>query len=70
MTYKPYTSKDKWIVAIVSGLIFLLLSSPFLYEITDKIFSMFKISNNGCPTVMGLILHTIFFMLIIRLLMR
>jgi hypothetical protein len=64
---KPYTNKDKWIVAIVGGLLFLILSSPYLYSFTNKL-----TSNIGgvCPTVLSLIVHAFIFVGIVKLLLR
>ena len=70
---KPYTSKDKWIVSIIAGLLFLLIASPFLFSAVNSITSSFGMtiaSKDGCPNLGGLLLHSIVFMLIVRLLMR
>jgi len=70
---KPYTSKDKWIVSMIGGLLFLLISSPFLYEAVDALTSTFGLKiagDQGCPNLAGLILHTSVFILVVRLLMR
>lgn len=70
---KPYSSKDKWIVAIIGGLLFMLISSPFLYGAVDALTSSFGApvsDSQGCPNLGGLILHTAIFVLIVRLLMR
>lgn len=70
---KPYTSKDKWIISLIGGLLFLLIASPFLYEAVDALTSSFglKIANNdGCPNLAGITLHTAVFIFVVRLLMR
>lgn len=69
---KPYTAKDKWIVAMIGGLLFLLMSSPFLYEAVDSLTSSFglKIASDGCPNLGGLMLHSAAFAGVTRLLMR
>ena len=70
---KPYTSKDKWIVAMIGGLLFLLIGSPFLYEAVDSLTSSFgmKIADaSGCPNLGGMILHSAVYMSVVRLLMR
>jgi len=70
---KPYTSKDKWIVSIIAGLLFLLIASPFLFSAVNSLTSSFGMtiaSKDGCPNLGGLLLHSIVFMLIVRLLMR
>jgi hypothetical protein len=70
---KPYTSKDKWIVALMGGLLFTLLSSPFFYQALNNLTSFIKFdiaSSDGCPNLAGLIFTTILFIGIVRLLMR
>jgi hypothetical protein len=70
---KPYTSKDKWIVSLIAGLLFLLIASPFLFAAVNNMTSSFGLtlaSSQGCPNLAGLLVHGIFFMLIVRLLMR
>jgi hypothetical protein len=70
---KPYTSKDKWIVALVGGLLFILMSSPFLYETINTFTSTLgahTLDNKDTPTIQGMILHSILFTLATRLLMR
>lgn len=70
---KSYTSKDKWIVSLISGLLFLLIASPFLFQFTNGITSSFGLtlaSPSGCPNLGGLVLHSLVFMLVVRLLMR
>ena len=70
---KPYTSKDKWIVAFVAALIFMLIASPFLYNVTNKVTLMFGLriaDDGGCPLLSGLIVHGVLFLLIVRLLLR
>jgi hypothetical protein len=71
MTSKPYSSNDKWVVAIVGALLFLLLSSPYLYSNLNNLTSSFGmiIADDGCPNLAGMILAALLFMLIVRLLM-
>ena len=70
---KPYTSKDKWIISLIGGLLFLLIASPFLYEAVNALTSTFglKIADrDGCPNLAGIVLHTLVFILVVRVLMR
>ena len=70
---KLYTSYDKWFVSLISGLLFLLIASPFMYKLTDSLFSLIGLNladSNGCPTMLGLVVHSIVFVLIVRLLMK
>jgi hypothetical protein len=70
---KPYTSRDKWTVSVIGGLLFILISSPFLYEAVNSITSSLKFDTSdsqGCPNIKGLVLHTVIFVVVARLLMR
>jgi len=66
------TNERKWQISVLSGLIFLLISSPVLYSLTNSLFQVFGITlanENGCPTIAGLVIHTFVFVLVTRLLM-
>ena len=70
---KPYTSRDKWIVALVAAVLFLILASPFTYSLLNGLTSSFGLitaAPNGCPLMSGLIIMAILYMLVVRLLMR
>lgn len=62
------SSNQKWQITIFSAVIFLLVVNPFTYKLTNTLFSRIlgPISVNGCPTVVGLILHTIVYILLVR----
>jgi len=69
------SNQQKWLGAIVAGLLFLILSSGFVYGLTNKLLtSLFgpkaaTITAGGAPTILGLILHTIVFVLLFRLIL-
>ena len=67
---RPYTSRDKWTVSIIGGLLFILISSPYLYEAVNSLIPVDITISNGCPNIKGLIIHTIIFVVISRFLMR
>ncbi len=62
------SSIQKWNISIFSALIFILVVNPFTYKITNTLFSKFigKTAINGCPTTIGLILHTIVYTVLVR----
>ena len=63
------SSYMKWQISIFSALIFLLVINPYTYKITQNLLGRFlgKIANsNGCPTTLGLIIHTIVYILLVR----
>ena len=66
--YEEYGSEDKWKYSLYSAIVFLLISSPYTYMFMNSIFGSFVSisSSSGCPTMVGLLLHAIVFMLIIR----
>jgi len=74
MDCKTYTSRDKWIIAIVIGILYCLVASPFVYGAMDNLLKSilpnYPVLANGAPTAFGLLLHGVIFTLIIRGLMR
>ena len=67
------TNFDKWLIAVVIGVVFLILASPIMFRTTNSITSLARIKttkNGTCPTYFGLFLHTAIFILIVRLLMH
>jgi hypothetical protein len=63
------SSYKKWQISIFSALIFIVVIHPYTYIFTQKLFGgLFgKIAEiNGCPTTLGLIIHTIVYLLLVR----
>lgn len=59
----------KWQISLFSALIFLLVVHPMTYQLTQKLFGgiLGKIADpSGCPTTVGLTLHTIVYILLVR----
>jgi len=57
--------KSQWKFSIISAIIFLIISSPFMYNITHSVFGeLFDVTSKGIPTGAGLLLHTIVFLLV------
>lgn len=68
---KELNELQKWIISLWSALLFLFVASPLMFKITGSLFSKLgiKIQQNGCPNITGLIIHSIIFAVIIRLMM-
>lgn len=68
-----HSSVEKWTIALVSGLLFFLLATPYLFDVTNSITESFmglKLTNGvGSPNMAGVMVHAIVFILIVRLLM-
>jgi len=63
------SSYTKWQISVFSALIFILVVHPYTYGLTQKVFSRFlgQIADaSGCPTMRGLILHTLVYILLVR----
>jgi hypothetical protein len=68
----PPTSGHKWWASVILGLIFALISCPPAYQITSAVTNNVAGVNTmmgSGPTLLGLIIHTIIFILIIRLIL-
>ena len=66
------TSGQKWWAAIILGFVFALVSSPLAYSMTNSVvcyFGGFPMGRKGGPTVPGLFLHTVIFILIARVIL-
>jgi hypothetical protein len=66
------TSREKWILAVLLALLFLLFSTPLAFQTGNRFLSWARLSylKNGQVTPAGWILHAILFALLVRLLMK
>ena len=70
--YKDISSTEKWLIAVLLGVIFLIVASPLIFQFSDTIFGYVgwnTVRSNGKPTPFGWILHMLAFILIVRILM-
>ena len=68
------SSVEKWKYSAIAGLLFFIIANPTVYKVVDKIIAsaigIGKVAGPaGCPTFGGLILHSLVYMLVIRLIM-
>jgi hypothetical protein len=59
----------KWQISLFSALIFILVVHPMTYKLTQKLFGgiLGRVSDaSGCPTTIGLALHTLVYILLVR----
>lgn len=67
------SNADKWSISIFSAFLFLLVVSPMTYKLTDQFLGKLlgKIADaNGSPTWRGILLHTVVFLLLVRVSME
>jgi hypothetical protein len=63
------SSYKKWQISIFSALIFIVVIHPYTYMLTQKLLGSLigKIADiQGFPTTLGLIIHTIVYILLVR----
>lgn len=61
---------DQVIYSVQAAILFLVLASPFMYNLVNSILgSIVPIAVNGCPTMAGVIVHAIVYGLLVYLLM-
>jgi hypothetical protein len=57
-------SRDKFLISLVSALIFFLIASPETYQLTRQVFGNWVSGPTGCASTMGLLLHAVVFFLV------
>lgn len=65
-------SAQKWVVSFIVALLFLVFASPIVFKLVNSITSKFNVdvaSATGCPTILGLFVHALVFLLVFRLLL-
>lgn len=67
------TNEKKWMISLLSAIIFIIIASPTMFSFTNKVFKSFNIDildEEENVTWTGLIIHGVVYMLISRLLMN
>ena len=60
---------EKWKFSLIGTFLVVILFNPTIFRLTQSIFSNLigKISDkNGCPTILGYLLHALVFTLLVR----
>ena len=56
--------EQKFLISIMSALVFFVVANPETFRVMRKVFGSWVSSPTGCPSIGGLALHTIVFMLV------
>ena len=56
--------EQKFLISIMSALVFFVVANPETFRVMRKVFGSWVSSPTGCPSTSGLALHTIVFMLV------
>ena len=59
---------EKVIISLVAAVLFLLISAPFTYELTNKM-GLKTEESKGCPSTQGLLIHTVIFFVVVFLIL-
>lgn len=66
------TTGQKWCAAVLLGFVFALISSPVAYYATSKVTTSLggiPLTEGAGPNFVGLLIHTLIFILIVRLIL-
>lgn len=66
------SNADKWRYTLYTTVVFLIVVNPVVYRFMNNMLNgVVSLSNmDGCPTKEGILLHTIIFTVVIRLMME
>lgn len=57
--------EEKFIISVISGLTFFIVANPETFRLVRRILGEGIATPNGCPSTLGLLVHTIVFILIV-----
>tara|TARA_Y100000816_G_scaffold239887_1_gene186336 strand:- start:229 stop:642 length:414 start_codon:yes stop_codon:yes gene_type:complete len=66
---KSKNNGNKWLGALYVTILFLVVSMPVTYKFTNALLKGVCVlaSKNGCPTICGILVHALVFLLLLRL---
>jgi ABC-type Fe3+ transport system permease subunit len=56
--------QDKFVISLISALVFFLIASPETYRLTRQVFGSWVSGPTGCASTAGLVLHAVVFLLV------
>lgn len=56
--------KKKFLISVISALLFFLIASPEMFQLTRKLFGGWIAGPTGCSTTAGVSLHAVVFLLL------
>lgn len=57
-------AQQKFLISFMSALVFFIIANPDTFRLTRSIFGSWISGPTGCPTMRGLVFHTVVFMLV------
>lgn len=57
--------EEKFIISVISGLTFFIVANPETFRLVRRVLGEGIATPNGCPSTLGLLVHTVVFILIV-----
>ena len=57
--------QDKFIISVISGLTFFIVANPETFRLVRRVLGPRISTPTGCPSTMGLVVHTLVFILVV-----
>lgn len=65
--------QEKWVRSVLLAVLFAVISSPLMYKLVNSLTSLFGVrvcDLDGCPNPVGLVLHSVVFLLAARVILE
>jgi hypothetical protein len=57
--------QEKFIISLISGMTFFIVANPETFRLVRRVLGSWVATPTGCPSTMGLLVHTLVFVLIV-----
>ena len=57
--------QEKFVISLISGLTFFIIANPETFRLVRRVLGPGIATPNGCPSTMGLLVHTLVFILVV-----
>ena len=62
--------QEKFVISLISGLTFFIVANPETFRLVRRVLGPRIATPNGCPSTMGLLVHTLVFILVVWAMMN
>ena len=59
------SQRDKLMISIISALVFFIVANPETFKLVRRLIGSWVATPTGCPSMTGLVLHAVVFMLVV-----
>ena len=57
--------EEKFIISVISGLTFFIVANPETFRLVRRVLGSWIATPTGCPSTLGLLVHTLVFILVV-----